>query len=123
MSARHLFILAIVLLLLANCSRPTLSGITVTCPPELIEGEAASVGVSIANNTDHASDFTVAVSLANYLVSFSAKPRQICSEELVLPAGESGEMTCDIDEVSNANLIRVDVTSADGKFRYTCPVP
>jgi hypothetical protein len=121
MSSRLSLVLAIVLLLMANCTRPTLSGITVTCPPELVDGEAASVAISVTNNSQKPSDFTMVVSLVNYLISFSAKPEQVCVEELALSTGESGEILCNIDEVSSANLIRVDVTSTDGKFSYICP--
>jgi hypothetical protein len=88
-----------------------------------VDGEAASVAISVTNNSQKPSDFTMVVSLANYLISFSAKPEQVCVEELVLSTGESGEILCNIDEVSSANLIRVDVTSTDGKFSYTCPTP
>ena len=123
MSVRQLLILAIVLLLLANCKRPSLSGISATCPPELVEGEAASVAVSVTNDTQHPSDFTVAVLRANYLISFSAKPETVCTEEFALTSGESDEMVCNIEEVTNANLIRVTVTSDDGKYNYTCPAP
>jgi hypothetical protein len=123
MSVRQSLILAIVLLLLANCTRPSLSGISVTCPPELVEGESVSLGVSVTNNSDHLSEFTVVVSRVNYLINFSAKPEKVCVEQFELTTDESDDMVCTIDELSSANLIRVDVTSADGKFTYTCPTP
>jgi hypothetical protein len=118
MSTRHFLILAMIVLVSCKQQKPPLTGISVTCPTDPANAE---VEVSVTNSEANAASYVVVISVSNYLLSYSAEPEQVCSESLPLAGGESGNALCTLGQITSANLITVDVTSADRTFSYTCP--
>jgi hypothetical protein len=87
------------------------SGMALDCPASLTRGEAGTVVVTIEGEADGAVEYGVEVSAINYLVSYVARGRRICSERVQVLPGQVAEVRCRVEaaDVQGATYVQVKV--------------
>lgn len=88
-------------------------GMALDCPASLTRGEAGTVVVTIDGEADEAVEYGVEVSAINYLASYVARGRRICSERALVPPGQVAEVRCRVEaaDVQGATYVQVKVAS------------